>query len=96
MKVAKRCGITNIIDNKTKRKSIGVGTMTDVGSIHFMIGKFGSFSLPFLLDVVEDLSVDMLLGLDIMQLYNITIDVPKNGLDISSNGLNGLVKGGDI
>jgi len=62
MKAAKRCGITNIIDTKAKRKSIGVGTMIGVGSDHFMIGNFGTFSLSFSLDVEEGLSVDMLLG----------------------------------
>jgi len=93
-KVAKRCGITSFIDEGTKKCSTGVGEMSNVGSIHFMLGEFGNLVLPLSLDVDAGLTHDMVLGLDFMQFHNIIISMPKMGLEIFSKfqkGLEGFV-----
>ena len=86
----KKCGILPLLDRKCRRKNdVGIGVITNVGSIHFMIGDFGqNLLLPFSLDVQESLNAfndfDLLLGLDFMSFHKICINLSENLLEIPS------------
>merc|ERR1712110_358122 len=91
MEAARRCGLAGFIDRRFKRNSIGVGSMTDMGSIHFMLAKFGNLKLPLSIDVEEGFTLDMLLGLDFMQFHRVIISMEEKGLEFFSKDGTGVV-----
>ena len=92
MKGVKCCGISSLIDSTdicTKRNDVGVGVISNVGCVHFMIGDFGhGLLLPFSFEVQDSLNAfdefDLILGLDFLSFHKFFIDLKKNRLEVLS------------
>ena len=92
MKGVKSCGISSLIDrtyNCTKTNNFGIGLISNVGFVHFIIGDFRhELLLPLSFDVQESLNAfdgfDLMLGLDFLKFHEIFINLRKNQLEVLS------------
>ncbi|SIO73400.1 DNA damage-inducible protein 1 [Babesia microti strain RI] len=84
-KCAEICNISNLIDPRFGGVVHGVGVSKMLGRIHMIEMKINDIFYPISCVVVENSTVDFLLGLDIMRRYKCIIDLPDNSLTIQGN-----------
>ncbi|CAF1335448.1 unnamed protein product, partial [Didymodactylos carnosus] len=81
---AERCGIMRLIDKRWSGIAKGVGTQKIIGRIHLAQIEVEKAFLTTAFSVLEDQSMDMLLGLDILKRHQCIIDLHRDTLRIGS------------
>lgn len=79
---AKRCGLERFIDTQFAGIAKGVGTCRIVGRVHMAQIKIGNTFFPCSFSILEEQSMDFLLGLDMLRRHQCTIDLVQNVLRI--------------
>lgn len=81
---AKRCGIYRFMDRRFAGIAKGVGTAKIAGRVHMTAIKIGKLSLPVSVTILEDSSMEFLLGLDMLRRHQCSIDLSENCLKIGA------------
>lgn len=77
---AEKCSLSSLIDERFAGFALGVGKAPIIGRIHMAPMKLGSKFCPCSFIVLEDNKMQMMLGLDMLKRYQMTIDLSKNAL----------------
>jgi DNA damage-inducible protein 1 len=72
-KFAERCNLTRLIDRRHQGVARGVGSTKIVGVVHLAVVTIGGLALPMRLTVLEQDSMEFLLGLDQLRKHEMTI-----------------------
>ncbi|XP_076640130.1 DNA damage inducible 1 homolog rngo isoform X2 [Colletes latitarsis] len=83
---AERCHIMRLVDTRWDGVAKGVGTQRIIGRIHMVQIQIGNDHLTTSFSVLEEQSMDMLLGLDMLKRHQCCIDLKKNVLKIGTTG----------
>lgn len=89
---AEACGILQLIDRRFEGTARGPATPNIVGRVYSTQLKFGDLSLRWSVTVVEDSTVDMQVGLDLLKAYRACIDLGNNVLRIQGHEIAFLSK----
>jgi DNA damage-inducible protein 1 len=81
---AERCGIMRLVDIRWSGIARGVGSQKIVGRIHLAQIQIENSFLASSFSVLENQTMDMLLGLDMLKRHQCIIDLKKNVLVINS------------
>ncbi|CAF1274157.1 unnamed protein product [Adineta ricciae] len=82
---AERCGIMRLIDTRFQGIAKGVGTQKILGRIHLAQLEVEKQFFATSLSVLEEQSIDMLIGLDMLRRHRCVIDLDKNVLRIENS-----------
>ncbi|UJR34068.1 hypothetical protein I4U23_021478 [Adineta vaga] len=82
---AERCGIMRLVDTRFHGIAKGVGTQKILGRIHLAQLEVEKQFFATSLSVLEDQSIDMLIGLDMLRRHRCVIDLEKNVLRIENS-----------
>ncbi|CAF0932685.1 unnamed protein product [Adineta steineri] len=82
---AERCGIMRLVDTRFHGIAKGVGTQKILGRIHLAQLEVEKQYFATSLSVLEDQSMDMLIGLDMLRRHRCVIDLEKNVLRIEDS-----------
>ncbi|BAM39846.1 DNA-damage inducible protein [Theileria orientalis strain Shintoku] len=80
---ASRCNLLRLVDERFKSVAVGVGTMKTLGKIHLADMKIGTVFIPVSFIVIEEASLEFILGLDVLRRYTCDINLKKNYLGIN-------------
>jgi len=83
--IAVICGVDQIIDNKYKGEAVGVGKSKIIGKIHLVDIVVRGNILPCSFTILENNSIDLLLGLDMLLSHGCILDLKKRKLIINGN-----------
>lgn len=83
---AERCGIMRLVDPRWAGIAKGVGTQKIIGRIHLVDIEIEKDYLNTNFSVLEDQTMDMLLGLDMLKRHQCVIDLKRNCLVIGTTG----------
>lgn len=83
---AERCNVTRLLDERWSGIAQGVGTQKILGRIHLCQIQIENDFLPSSFNVLEQQSMDMLLGLDMLKRHQCVIDLKENILRIGTTG----------
>jgi DNA damage-inducible protein 1 len=83
---AERCNITRLIDARWSGIAKGVGTQRIIGRIHLTQVQIENDFLASSFTILEDQTMDMLLGLDMLKRHQCSIDLRRNVLVIGTTG----------
>nr|XP_033327250.1 protein DDI1 homolog 2 isoform X2 [Megalopta genalis] len=81
---AERCHIMRLVDTRWAGVAKGVGVQNIIGRIHMVQIQIGNDHLTTSFSVLEEQSMDMLLGLDMLKRHQCCIDLKKNVLKIGT------------
>ena len=70
---AKHCGVMRLVDRRFAGMAIGVGTQRIIGKIHLGTIQIGKDFLTSSFKVLEEQTEDMLLGLDMLQRHQVSL-----------------------
>ncbi|KAM7184541.1 hypothetical protein V8F20_012187 [Naviculisporaceae sp. PSN 640] len=79
-KFAEKCGIMRLIDRRYSGVARGVGTAKILGRVHYTQFMVGEAHLPGSVTIMEGEGFDLLLGLDLLRRWGISIDFRRNML----------------
>ncbi|CAF1427636.1 unnamed protein product [Adineta ricciae] len=82
---AERCGIMRLVDARFQGIAKGVGTQKILGRIHLAQLEVEKQFFATSLSVLEEQSIDMLIGLDMLRRHRCVIDLDKNVLRIEDS-----------
>ncbi|KAJ1985476.1 DNA damage-inducible protein 1 [Dimargaris cristalligena] len=77
---ADTCGLTHLIDTRFEGEAVGVGTAKIIGRIHHAELVVGGRHLVCKLDVINNLPIEIIIGLDMLQRHRATIDLPAGAM----------------
>jgi DNA damage-inducible protein 1 len=83
---AERCNLTRLIDSRWSGIAKGVGTQRIIGRIHLCQVQIEKDFLASSFTILQDQSMDMLLGLDMLKRHQCAIDLRRNLLSIGTTG----------
>lgn len=86
-KCAEKCGLSDLIDTRMKGIAKGVGTQKIIGKIWMKDIDIGGISLPCGFTILEDFSIDVIFGLDMMISHGCEIDLKNKCLKIDRSNL---------
>jgi len=86
-KTAERCNILHLMDTRFQGIAQGVGTSKILGRIHMTDLQLGSVFVQVAITVLENDSMDFLLGLDQLRRHQCCIDLGKNVLRIEGEDI---------
>lgn len=81
---AERCGVMRLLDRRFAGIARGVGTQNILGRIHLAQLEVEDQFFATSLSVLEDQSIDMLIGLDMLRRHRCVLDLDKNVLRIEN------------
>lgn len=81
---AERCGIMRLVDTRWSGMAKGVGTQKILGRIHLAQIQIENSFLASSFSILENQTMDMLLGLDMLKRHQCIIDLKRNVLVINS------------
>eukprot|EP01102_Stenamoeba_stenopodia_P002425 TRINITY_DN1224_c0_g1_i1.p1 TRINITY_DN1224_c0_g1~~TRINITY_DN1224_c0_g1_i1.p1 ORF type:complete len:474 (+),score=149.37 TRINITY_DN1224_c0_g1_i1:117-1424(+) len=84
---AERCGLMRLVDRRFAGTAVGVGTAKIVGRVHVAPIKLGNSFFPSSFSILEDQSMDFLLGLDYLRRHQCCIDLKDNVLRIGDESV---------
>jgi len=83
--LAKRCNLEHLIDKRFAGMAVGVGTQPIVGRVHSAKVKIGDVVLVCSFTILQESSIDLLLGLDQLKRHAMSINLGNNSLEIYDN-----------
>lgn len=83
---AQRCNVMRLVDTRWAGIAKGVGVQKIVGRIHMVQLQIEKDFLTTSFSILQDQSMDMLLGLDMLKRHQCNIDLQKNVLHIGTTG----------
>jgi len=90
---AERCGIMRLLDRRMQGTAVGVGSSKILGRIHMTLVNLGGLHLPISITVLENQSMEFLLGLDQLRRHQMHIDLKENCLRIQETSIPFLSEG---
>lgn len=90
--IAVICGVDQIIDNKYKGEAIGVGKSKIIGKIHLLDIIVRGNILPCSFTILENNSLDLILGLDMLLSHGCILDLKQRKLIINDNEIEFIKK----
>eukprot|EP00029_Vermamoeba_vermiformis_P012095 TRINITY_DN6908_c0_g1_i1.p1 TRINITY_DN6908_c0_g1~~TRINITY_DN6908_c0_g1_i1.p1 ORF type:complete len:252 (-),score=60.24 TRINITY_DN6908_c0_g1_i1:119-874(-) len=79
---AERCGITQLMDQRFAGTAHGIGSARILGRIHSVDIKIGHSYLPSSFSIIDDDSMELIIGLDLLKKFKAQIDLKYNVLRI--------------
>ena len=79
---AERCGLKRLMDTRFSGIAKGVGTARILGRVHLTIIQVGQAHLPCTFVIIEDQSIDLIFGLDMLRRHQCVLDLSRNVLRI--------------
>ena len=83
---ARACNLSRLIDDRFKGVAMGVGTGTILGRVHQAPMTIAGTHFPCTFTILENQSVDLLLGLDMLKRFQCCIDLERNELRLGGSG----------
>lgn len=83
---AERCNVMRLVDTRWAGIAKGVGVQKIIGRVHVAQVEIENVFLLTSFSVLEDQTMDMLLGLDMLKRHQCTIDLQRNVLRIGTTG----------
>lgn len=83
---AERCHLMHLVDRRFEGVAKGVGTQKIVGRVHLCQIQIGEDYLPCSFSILEEQTMDLLIGLDMLKRHQCCIDLYKNVLRIGTTG----------
>lgn len=80
---AERTNVMQMVDSRFRGTAMGVGTCKIVGRLHVAQVQIGDHFLPVSCMVVENQTLDLLIGLDVLRRYQCLINLKENCLIIN-------------
>ena len=87
---ARACNLSRLIDERFKGVAQGVGTGTILGRVHQAPMTIAGTLFPCTFTILENQSVDLLLGLDMLKRFQCCIDLERNELRLGGSGAGAL------
>mgnify|MGYP001611790822 FL=1 len=79
---AERCNIMHLLDRRMAGMAVGAGQCRILGRVHMTMVIVGGIALPMSVSVLENDSVDFIVGLDQLRRHQMCIDLKENKLRI--------------
>jgi|AntRauTorckE6833_2_1112554.scaffolds.fasta_scaffold14070_4 DNA damage-inducible protein 1 len=86
-KCAEKCGLSDLIDTRMQGIAKGVGTQKIIGKIWMKDIDIGDISLPCGFTILEDFSIDVIFGLDMMISHGCIIDLKNKCFKIGQESI---------
>ncbi|XP_031638385.1 protein DDI1 homolog 2 [Contarinia nasturtii] len=83
---AEKCNVMRLVDTRWAGIAKGVGVQKIIGRVHVAQVEIENVFLLTSFSVLEDQTMDMLLGLDMLKRHQCTIDLQRNILHIGTTG----------
>jgi len=83
---AQRCNILHLVDTRWSGIAKGVGTQRIIGRIHLVQLQIGGDFLATSFTILEDQTMDVLIGLDMLKRHQCILDLRRNLLVIGTTG----------
>ncbi|KEG10219.1 DNA-damage inducible protein DDI1-like protein [Trypanosoma grayi] len=87
VRTAERCGLMRLLDPRMKGLMRGVGEQVSLGRIHMALVNLGGLHIPISLCVLENQSMDFIIGLDQMKRHHMIIDLKENCLRVGTTAI---------
>eukprot|EP00189_Rhodosorus_marinus_P011807 CAMPEP_0184745050 /NCGR_PEP_ID=MMETSP0315-20130426/7779_1 /TAXON_ID=101924 /ORGANISM="Rhodosorus marinus, Strain UTEX LB 2760" /LENGTH=343 /DNA_ID=CAMNT_0027217065 /DNA_START=273 /DNA_END=1304 /DNA_ORIENTATION=- len=92
LECARRLGIERLIDKRFRGVAKGVGSAKILGRVHSTVLKIEDQFLQCTFTVLEDMSYDIILGLDMLRKHSVVVDVGANRLRIHNSSVSFLAE----
>ena len=86
---ARACNLTRLVDERFQGIAQGVGTGKILGRVHSAPLRIAGTFFPCTFTILENQSVDLLLGLDMLKRFQCCIDLEKNELRLRDESASG-------
>ncbi|XQJ24188.1 DNA-damage inducible protein DDI1-like protein [Leishmania guyanensis] len=83
-RTAEQCGLMRLVDVRMRGVAVGVGRQEICGRIHMATVNLAGMFIPFAFYVIEDQTMDLIIGLDQLRRHQMIIDLKHNSLIIDS------------
>nr|CAJ2466220.1 unnamed protein product [Leishmania braziliensis] len=83
-RTAEQCGLMRLVDVRMRGVAVGVGRQEICGRIHMATVNLAGMFIPFAFYVIEDQTMDLIIGLDQLRRHQMIIDLKNNSLIIDS------------
>lgn len=85
VETAERCGLMHLLDRRFAGTAKGVGSAKILGRIHMAMVSLGGIVVPMSISVLEEQSMEFLIGLDQLRRHQMCIDLKTGCLRIGDD-----------